>query len=160
MRNYADVSATTAFFEKAYPAPLDKNLHTQLGVHFEEIAETLEHVRGKDRVTQSMLTQALVATHALALHLKANANVIQITDQIGFLDGLCDQMVTSIGVGHMAGMDMVGAFSEVNRSNLSKFGDNGEPILDKDLKLTKGPSYFKPNLKPFASAPLESADPA
>ena len=40
-------------------------------------------------------------------------------------------------------------FAEVNRSNNSKFGEDGQPILDKNLKLIKGPNYSKPDLKIF-----------
>ena len=66
-----------------------------------------------------------------------------------FLDGICDQIVTATGVGFMAKMNVAGGFGEVNRSNASKFGENGEPIFDPNLKLIKGPNYFKPNLKQY-----------
>ena len=156
----SDIRSTIGFFEKAFPEPKDKNFHTQLGVHFEEIAEMVEQLKGHDRLTQAMLTQVLLATTALSAHLKANQGVVSIVDRVGFLDGLCDQLVTATGTGYMARMDMVGGFGEVNSSNLSKFGDNGEPILDNNLKLTKGPNYFKPNLEPFASVPPDRVNPA
>ena len=146
----SDIRRTVQFFEKAFPNPLSKNFHTQLGVHFEEIAEMIETLRGKNRLTQAMLTQALLATSALAQHLKTSADVVEVTERTAFLDGLCDQLVTASGVGYMAGMDIVGGFGEVNRSNDSKFDDNGLPILDNNQKLVKGPNYFKPNLKAFA----------
>jgi predicted HAD superfamily Cof-like phosphohydrolase len=148
----SDIARTKEFFEKAYPEPKAKNFHTQLGVHFEEIAEFTASLQGTDRLTQAMLTQVLVATHALALHLKASKEhevLVDIRDHVEFLDGLCDQLVTSVGVAHMARKDIVGGFGEVNRSNFSKFDDNGLPILDNNLKMVKGPNYFKPNLKPY-----------
>lgn len=46
-------------------------------------------------------------------------------------------------------MDVPGGFGEVNRSNLSKFGENGEPIFDQNLKLIKGPNYFKADLEKY-----------
>ena len=156
----SDIRRTVAFFEKAYPQPLDGNFHTQLGVHFEEIAEMVETLRGNDRLTQALLTQVLVATTALSMHLKGNAGAVSITDRISFLDGLCDQLVTATGTGYMAQMDIAGGFGEVNRSNFSKFGINGEPILDNNKKLAKGPYYFKPNLKASASVPPDRPDPA
>lgn len=39
-------------------------------------------------------------------------------------------------------------FNEVHRSNMSKLGADGKPILrEGDNKVLKGPNYFKPNLK-------------
>lgn len=147
----SDIATAITFFQKAYPSPQDANFHTQLGVHFEEIAEMVEQLKGNDRLTQAMLTQVLLATTALSAHLKGQTNRVSIADRTLFLDGLCDQIVTATGAGYMAGMDIVGAFGEVNQSNLSKFDVNGDPILDINRKVTKGPNYFKPNLKPFAS---------
>ena len=59
---------------------------------------------------------------------------------------LCDQIVTAVGVAHCAGMKIVDGLHEVNRSNWSKFDENGEPILDETRKIIKGPNYTKPDL--------------
>jgi predicted HAD superfamily Cof-like phosphohydrolase len=37
-------------------------------------------------------------------------------------------------------------FDEIQRSNMSKLGENGEPIYRKDGKVLKGPNYFKPDI--------------
>ena len=37
-------------------------------------------------------------------------------------------------------------FEEIQRSNMSKLGDNGKPIYREDGKVMKGPNYFKPNI--------------
>jgi predicted HAD superfamily Cof-like phosphohydrolase len=147
--NDSNIHRTVAWFEQAFPNPVEKNFNTQLGVHFEEIAEMLETLQGTSRLTQALFTQALVAMTALAAHLKTNGTAARIIDRENFLDGLCDQLVTASGVGYMAKMDIAGGFGEVNRSNFSKFDDNGRAILDNNLKLVKGPRYFKPNLKSF-----------
>ena len=36
-------------------------------------------------------------------------------------------------------------FEEIQRSNMSKLGENGKPIYREDGKVMKGPNYFKPN---------------
>ena len=64
------------------------------------------------------------------------------------LDALVDQIVTAVGVGHMMGMDVLGALEEINRSNFSKFED-GKPVFDENGKITKGKDYVKPNLEKF-----------
>ena len=37
-------------------------------------------------------------------------------------------------------------FMEIQSSNMSKLGANGEPIYREDGKVMKGPNYFKPNI--------------
>lgn len=139
------LSDTVSWFEKAVPSPDSKNFHTQLGVHFEEVGEMVASLKGTNRLTQSMLTNALVALHGLALHLKFANNVIDVPDEVEFLDSICDQIVTVSGVGHMRDLDVVGGLNEVNHSNFSKFFD-GEPLFDVNRKIIKGPRYFKPDL--------------
>ena len=38
-------------------------------------------------------------------------------------------------------------FEEIQRSNMSKLGENGEPVYREDGKVLKGPNYFKPNIE-------------
>ena len=38
-------------------------------------------------------------------------------------------------------------FNEIQRSNMSKLGDDGKPIYREDGKVLKGPNYFKPNIQ-------------
>lgn len=145
----SDIQKTVTFFETAFPNPVSKNFHTQLGVHLEELVETLGSLVGQDEYTEELRQKSVLELKLFSDWLKWSDNVISIHDPVGFLDGLCDQLVTATGVAHMAGMDIAGGFGEVNRSNNSKFDDNGLPILDSNLKMTKGPRYFKPNLKQF-----------
>ncbi len=37
-------------------------------------------------------------------------------------------------------------FEEIQRSNMSKLGENGKPIYREDGKVLKGPNYFKPDI--------------
>jgi len=37
-------------------------------------------------------------------------------------------------------------FNEIQRSNMSKLGSNGQPIYREDGKVMKGPNYFKPDI--------------
>lgn len=150
----ARLSAALGFFKKAIPSPTEKNFQTQLGVHLEEISEMLLELTGNDEVTADAVKHAQQIVAHLSAHLKHGYGTVTINNRTEFLDSLCDQLVTAIGVGYMANMNIEAAFGEVNRSNLSKFDANGEPIFDNNLKITKGPNYFKPNLKPFATQPV------
>ena len=138
------------WFKKAVPEPNNKNIHTQLGVHFEEVAEMLLALSGDDDQTEVLLHNAYLANHLLAEHLKSNVGALNLdmTNQskIELLDALCDQIVTATGVGHMMNMGLPAALEEVNASNYSKFV-NGEPIFNENKKIMKGPNYFKPSLE-------------
>ena len=37
-------------------------------------------------------------------------------------------------------------FAEIQQSNMSKLGADGQPIYREDGKVMKGPNYFKPNI--------------
>lgn len=137
------------FFQKGFPVSGPKNFRTQLGIFFEEIAETMEALKTTNPQDELLLGYLYKAIKNAGEHLKNTNGNIDLKDRVAFLDGLADVMVTAIGAGYHAKMDIVGGFKEVNRSNNSKFGDNGEPILDNNLKLIKGPNYSKPDLKPF-----------
>ena len=80
--------------------------------------------------------------------LKKDGGVV-VKSRIDLLDSLADQIVTATGVGTFLGMDVPGALSEVNRSNYSKFDEDGNPIFNENQKVMKGPHYTKPNLKPY-----------
>ena len=40
-------------------------------------------------------------------------------------------------------------FNEIQRSNMSKLGEDGKPIYNDAGKVMKGPKYFKPDLSKF-----------
>lgn len=137
------------FFRKGYPVSGPKNVRTQLGVVFEEFHEMLSQIdpeNVQDKMLFSYLGQAI---QQASEHLKTSEGTLNIKDRVEFLDGLCDLMVTAVGLGHHTKLNVPDAFKEVNRSNNSKFGENGEPILDNNLKMIKGPNYSKPDLKSF-----------
>ena len=62
-------------------------------------------------------------------------------------DSLTDILYVTYGAGHAFGINLDKCFSEVQRSNMSKLGDNDLPIYNKKGKVMKGANYFKPNLK-------------
>ena len=64
-------------------------------------------------------------------------------------DALTDILYVTYGAGHAYGIDLDKCFREVQRSNMSKLGEDGKPIYNKKGKVMKGPQYFEPNLKQF-----------
>ena len=72
-------------------------------------------------------------------------------DLIEVADALTDILYVTYGAGHAFGIDLDKCFDEVQNSNMSKLGENGEPIYNDSGKVMKGPNYFKPNLSKFVS---------
>ena len=64
-------------------------------------------------------------------------------------DALTDLLYVVYGAGHAFGIDLGRCFTEVQRSNMSKLGEDGKPIYNEQGKVMKGPNYIKPNLKQF-----------
>ena len=70
-------------------------------------------------------------------------------DLVEVADALTDLLYVTYGAGHAFGIDLDKCFAEVQRSNMSKLGDDGKPIYNEQGKVMKGSRYYKPNLKQF-----------
>ena len=70
-------------------------------------------------------------------------NIIEVAD------ALTDILYVAYGAGHAFGMNLDKCFDEVQKSNMSKLGDDGKPIYNENGKVMKGPKYFKPDLSKF-----------
>ena len=65
------------------------------------------------------------------------------------IDALTDILYVTYGAGHAFGVNLDKCFDEVQKSNMSKLGENGKPIYNDAGKVMKGPKYFKPDLSKF-----------
>jgi len=72
---------------------------------------------------------------------------MQKKDLLEVADALTDILYVTYGAGHAFGINLDECFNEVQKSNMSKLGNDGKPIYDQSGKVMKGPDYFKPNLK-------------
>tara|TARA_B100000963_G_C22538088_1_gene630836 strand:+ start:498 stop:869 length:372 start_codon:yes stop_codon:yes gene_type:complete len=66
-------------------------------------------------------------------------------------DALTDILYVTYGAGHAFGINLDKCFEEVQKSNMSKLGEDGKPVYNEQGKVMKGPKYFKPNLNKFLS---------
>ena len=76
-------------------------------------------------------------------------NAIKTNNLKEIADALTDILYVTYGAGHAYGIDLDKCFSEVQKSNMSKLGEDGKPIYNKKGKVMKGSKYFEPNLKQF-----------
>ena len=74
-----------------------------------------------------------------------NNDIIEVADALGdMLYILCGTIIEH-------GMQDIiePVFDEIQKSNMSKLGKDGNPIFREDGKVMKGPNYFKPDFKKF-----------
>lgn len=72
-----------------------------------------------------------------------NGDLVEVADALGdMLYILCGTIIEH-GLQHK----IEEVFYEIQRSNMSKLGEDGQPIYREDGKVMKGPNYFKPNIK-------------
>ena len=65
------------------------------------------------------------------------------------IDALTDILYVTYGAGHAFGVNLDQCFAEVQKSNMSKLGEDGKPIYNEFGKVMKGSNYFKPDLSKF-----------
>lgn len=70
-----------------------------------------------------------------------NKDIVEVADALGdMLYILCGTIIEH-GLQHL----IEDVFDEIQRSNMSKLGEDGKPIYREDGKVMKGPNYFKPD---------------
>ena len=87
--------------------------------------------------------------HLIKEELSELQNAIKTKDLKEIADALTDILYVTYGAGHAYGIDLDKCFKEVQKSNMSKLGEDGKPIYNKKGKVMKGSKYFEPNLKQF-----------
>ncbi len=71
-----------------------------------------------------------------------NNDLVEVADALGdMLYILCGTIIE-----HGMQDKIEEVFNEIQRSNMSKLGADGQPIYREDGKVLKGPNYFKPNI--------------
>lgn len=72
-----------------------------------------------------------------------NGDIVEIADALG------DQLYILCGTILKHGLQdkIVEVFQEIQRSNMSKLDENGNPIYREDGKIMKSELYFKPNIQ-------------
>ena len=146
------IDSIELWHKRARPNPTEKDFSVQLGCHMEEFVEMIECLRFTHKSgtgvempgKNSMLYQQV---KDFADSLKAGRITASIANRKELVDALADQVVTAIGVGHTAGMNITRAVDIVTTSNWSKFSPEGQPYFDQNGKVLKGPNYVPPALE-------------
>ena len=90
--------------------------------------------------------------NTLRYHLMKEENeeyleAVKNNDLVEIADALGDMMYILCGtiIEHGLQDKIEAVFDEIQRSNMSKLGENGKPIYREDGKVMKGSNYFKPD---------------
>lgn len=77
------------------------------------------------------------------------AEAMGLGDIVGCLDALTDMTYVADGTYHTLGLGhyKLAALAEVHRSNMSKLGPDGVPIVSSAGRIVKGPDYSPPDLR-------------
>ncbi len=114
-----------------------KAFHTAFKIGYRETP------KGDLGIDKNMLRYKLMREENEEYLEAANANdLIEVADALGdMLYILCGTIIEH-GMQHK--IDEV--FDEIQKSNMSKLGEDGEPIYREDGKVLKGPDYFMPDI--------------
>jgi predicted HAD superfamily Cof-like phosphohydrolase len=71
-----------------------------------------------------------------------NNDLVEVADALGDMLYILCGTILEHGMQHK----IEEVFNEIQRSNMSKLGEDGKPIYREDGKVLKGPNYFKPDI--------------
>lgn len=114
---------TVLWYSLAKPKPTTDDAQAQLGVHLEEIHEMFVDGLGFGDTTE--ISESLKEFSSF-FKTKQDKTFIEDMDRKLLLDSICDQIVTGTALAKALGMDILGAFAEVEASNLSKYVHVGD----------------------------------
>ena len=72
---------------------------------------------------------------------------VQVKSMVDIVDAIGDLLWVTYSAALAYGIDADAVVGEINRSNWTKLGADGEPIYREDGKVMKGPNYEPPNLQ-------------
>jgi predicted HAD superfamily Cof-like phosphohydrolase len=72
-----------------------------------------------------------------------NGDIVEIADALGDMLYILCGTINAHGLQHKIAQ----VFEEIQRSNMSKLDENGQPIYREDGKVMKSANYFKPDIR-------------
>ena len=133
------------------------NLDKSFGGTAESPAELLKTIHRKNRLKiRTAPTLAVITRKGIASGINKSAvaysnYVTTVNPEEGNPDQLRSILTTLVSSAYFAafslGIDLDDVLSEVQRSNMSKLGEDGKPIYREDGKVLKGPNFFTPDIE-------------
>jgi len=133
----------------AHPHVPDEPVHTSLAIYHQQAARLAEELKaasaqagGSLLLIRLQLIQEELAELAAGM---ISRDPVECLDALNDLSYVVDGTYLTLGLqdGKLPGM------REVHRSNMSKLGPDGKPIISDAGRVVKGPDYEPPDLRPI-----------
>ena len=121
--------------------------------NFEKVEHFMKTFGQEGKTKPGLSTEKINKLRVSLIHeeLEEFKEAIKNNDLKEVADALTDILYVTYGAGHAFGINLDKCFDEVQKSNMSKLGDDGKPIYNDKGKVMKGPNYFKPDLTKFVN---------
>lgn len=137
-----DPEALVRQFHETYRLPIHsvpdadrERIHLRMSLVAEEFIELVTAAYGKE-----------AGEHASRGWEAARAADDHTRDTVEIADALGDLIYVVYGMALELGIPLPDVLREIQDSNLSKLGGDGQPIYREDGKVLKGPNYFRPDI--------------
>ena len=113
-----------------------KEFHTAFGIGYSEVP-----------VANLGESKNILRYHLMKEENEEYLEAVKNNDLTEIADALGDMMYILCGtiIEHGLQDKIEAVFDEIQRSNMSKLGQDGQPVYREDGKVMKGPNYFKPD---------------
>ena len=115
--------------------------------NFEKVAEFMNAFKQDVETEPGWTSVSELRYNLIDEELKELRQALDERNLIEVADALTDLLYVVYGAGHSFGVNLDKCFEEVHNSNMSKLGEDGEPIYREDGKVLKGPNYWQPDLQ-------------
>lgn len=112
-----------------------ERVHMRMALIAEEFAELMGAVYGDD--AEQLVLAAVTEAVASDTHRR---------DTVAAADAMADLVYVIYGMALETGIPLDAVLHAVQRSNMSKLGEDGMPIYRADGKVLKGPGFFNPDI--------------
>ena len=104
-----------------------------------------QEVKSKAELSNDKINQLRISL--INEELEELKKAIKDNDILEVADALTDILYVTYGAGHAFGINLDKCFEEVQKSNMSKLGENGKPIYNDKGKVMKSRKYSPPDFK-------------
>ena len=114
--------------------------------NFEKVAEFMTSFKQDVEIEPQWTSVSELRYNLIDEELKELRQALDERNLVEVADALTDLLYVVYGAGHSFGINLDKCFEEVHNSNMSKLGEDGQPIRREDGKVLKGPNYKEPTL--------------
>jgi predicted HAD superfamily Cof-like phosphohydrolase len=135
--------------ESAPLTPDIKQMRFRARFLLEEMSELIEAIGARHAKNKHLCRAVDLIDHARDQIEMANDYEFDDVDLVEVADALGDLDYITSGAALTFGIPLPQVVAEIHRSNMTKLGEDGQPIYNDEGKVVKGPGFEKPQLTPI-----------